>query len=234
MSEKNILFTDHTRSGDHAARTYMDVTYPVNDKLLIYPGDPIYEHHRHLSIANGDLCNVGRISMGCHTGTHMDAPYHFIKDGLTIDQLDLNRFNGTARVIEFDQSGDIDVQFLEKQQIVSGERLIFKTRNTARFAGQTLLDDYTAISADGARYLADLQVGCIGIDYLTIEPASSSCGHVHQMILGAGIPVIETLNLKGVAPGIYKLCCLPLKLEGMDGSPVRALLFPCGMGPRPE
>ena len=112
--------------------------------------------------------------------------------------------------------------------------MIFKTRNTARFAGQTLLDDYTAISADGARYLADLQVGCIGIDYLTIEPASSSCGHVHQMILGAGIPVIETLNLKGVAPGIYKLCCLPLKLEGMDGSPVRALLFPCGMGQRPE
>lgn len=226
MSEKNSPFTDYTYPGDHTGAVYIDITYPVNDRLLIYPGDPVYEHCAYLSISGGDLCNVGRISMGCHTGTHMDAPYHFVNDGMTIDQLDLERFNGTVRVIRFDQSGDIDAQFLKEQHIVSGERLIFKTKNTQRFAGYTLLDDYTAISQDGAQYLADLQVACIGIDYLTIEPASSRHGRVHQIILGAGIPVIETLNLKDVAPGIYKLCCLPLKLEGMDGSPVRALLFP--------
>lgn len=207
---------------------YIDVTYPINSELLIYPGDPIFEKSSFLSIANGDLCNVGKISMGCHTGTHMDAPYHFMADGQTIEQVDLTRLNGPARVIVYEgplaQSRDISLEFLKSCHIKPGERLIFKTANSQRFAGLNLLEDYTAIDAEAAAYLADLNPQCIGIDYLTVEPADSTAGRVHKTLLGAGIPLLETLDLRTPTPGTYNLHCLPLKLEGMDGSPVRVLL----------
>lgn len=207
---------------------YIDVTYTINSQLLIYPGDPVFEKSSVLSIANGDLCNVGKISMGCHTGTHMDAPYHFVAEGRTIEQVDLTRLNGPVRVIAYEgpsaQSRDISLEFLKSCHIEPGERLIFKTANSRRFAGRNLLKDYTAIDAEAAVYLADLDLQCIGIDYLTVEPVDSDAGRVHKTLLGAGIPLLETLDLRTVAPGIYNLHCLPLKLEGMDGSPVRVLL----------
>ena len=203
---------------------FIDVTYTIDEKLLIYPGDPAYESTSHLSIEKGELCNVARFSMGCHTGTHMDAPLHFVEGGASIDLLDLGRFNGPARVIEYTGSGDISVDFLERCHIMPRERILFKTSNSMRFGGRTLLEDYVAIDAAAARYLVQCSVECIGIDYLTIEPADSTDGSVHKTILGAGIPVIETLDLRRVPSGDYELYCLPLRLGGLDGSPARVLL----------
>lgn len=206
---------------------FIDITYPIDETLLIYPGDPAYERQRHLSIKSGDLCNVSRFSMGCHTGTHIDAPLHFIPGGKAVDEMDVRRFNGQARVIEYPENGvprDISVDFLKSCHICPGERILFKTSNSQRFCGKKLLKDYTAIDVMAAQYLAKLSVSCIGIDYMTIEPADSEDGSVHKIILGAGIPVIETLDLRQVPAGSYELLCLPLRLAGLDGSPVRAML----------
>lgn len=207
---------------------FMDVTYPVDGQLLIYPGDPVYKKESFLSIKKGDLCNVGCISMGCHTGTHMDAPLHFVDDAMSIDEVDLELVNGCVRVIAYEgplaDTRDINRKFLESCLIMPGERVIFKTDNSRRFAGVHLLEDYTAIELEAARYLAELGVKCIGIDYLTVEPVDSREGAVHKALLGAGMPLIETLDLRQVVPGIYRMHCLPLKLTGMDGSPVRAVL----------
>lgn len=207
---------------------FMDVTYSMDDTLLIYPGDPVFKKESFLSIGKEDMCNVGNISMGCHTGTHMDAPLHFVDGGTSIDAVDLDLVNGSVRVIayagDFADTRDINRRFLESCHISPGERVIFKTENSSRFAGVHLLEDYTAIDLEAASYLAEIGVKCIGIDYLTVEPVDSREGKVHKALLGAGIPLIETLDLRQVTPGIYRLHCLPLKLAGMDGSPVRAVL----------
>ena len=207
---------------------YIDVTYPVDETLRIYPGDPLYTVKPYLAVARGDLCNVAAFSMGCHTGTHMDAPLHFVEGAASVDQVDLSRINGEARVIEYKggPGSDISVDFLESCNIQPKERVIFKTSNSRRFGGRTLLDDYTAIDEAAADWLVRKQVSCIGIDYMTIEPAKSTDGAVHRCVLGAAILVIESLDLRETAAGRYRLVCLPLRLAGLDGSPVRALLYP--------
>ena len=211
---------------------WIDVTYPVNDELLIYPGDPPYKRTVCSSMEKGDYCNVSQISLGCHTGTHVDAPLHFVPGGASVDVIDLDRINGPVRVIGYDILGDspqdIGLEFLKSCHIQPGERLLFKTSNGRRFKGKTLLKDYAAIDLAAAQYLVRMEVKCIGIDYLTIEPAGSGDGAVHKTILGAGIPVIETLNLESVTPGRYEMMCLPLRLSGAEASPVRALLKSTG------
>lgn len=202
----------------------IDITYPLDEQLLIYPGDPVYKSTPWLSMERGDLCNVSAVCMGCHTGTHIDAPAHFVKDAMTVDQLDLCAINGPVRVVEFNENGNITADFLKKCHILPGERIIFKTMNSCRFAGRQLLENYSAVDLSAARFLVDAGVSCIGIDYMTIEPSESSFGMVHKTILGAGIPVIETLDLRSVSAGRYELVCLPLLFSGLDGSPVRAIL----------
>ncbi|HIQ99721.1 MAG TPA: cyclase family protein [Candidatus Scybalocola faecavium] len=210
----------------------IDITYPLDEHLLIYPGDPVYKAEWFLSMDKGDSCNVTNLTLGCHTGTHVDAPLHFLQGGKSLDEMDLDRLNGPVRVIEYfpETPGDISEAFLKKCHIQPGERVIFKTQNSCRFAGKNLLEDYVAFDLSGARYLAQLGVACLGIDYLTIEPKGSD-GSVHREILGAGIPVVETLDLRKVSGGGYEMVCLPLRLSGREASPVRALLKPLDMAP---
>lgn len=205
----------------------MDITYPLDEHLLIYPGDPVFKTEAFLSMDEGASCNVTNLTMGCHTGTHMDAPLHFLANGKSLDAIALERINGPVRVIGYfpEKPGNISEDFLKQCHIQPGERVIFKTDNSSRFAGTRLLEDYTAFDMSAARYLSKLSVACLGIDYLTIEPVGSD-GSVHRQILGAGIPVLETLDLRNVEPGRYELICLPLRLVGTEASPVRALLKP--------
>lgn len=201
---------------------FLDISFAMDEKLIVYPGDPEFCKQAWLTMEK-DKCNVHCIQMGTHFGTHVDAPLHFAGGQASIDAVPLWRLNGLARVVVFTGSGDITAGFLKQRRIQKGERLLIKTRNSRCFDGTAVLENYCGISLEAALYLKEIEPACIGIDYMTIEPQTGS-GSVHRTILGAGIPVIETLKLQPVEEGSYQLYCLPLKLKGLDGSPVRAVL----------
>ncbi len=207
-------------------RKFIDISFPYSEKMAIYPNNPHYCCRKISDMQKGDSCNVSGIEMGTHTGTHLDAPSHFIKDGMTIDQLPLERINGKARVLCIKEKVITKV-CLEKCRIEKGDIIIFRTNNSDVFEGINVLETYVTLDYEGAQYLADKRVGMIGIDYMTIERPRALRQQeksVHQILLGAGIPILETLDLRNVEEGEYMLCCFPLKLTGADGSPVRAIL----------
>lgn len=207
-------------------REYIDISFPYYEGMAIYPNNPQYICQKVSDMQNGDSCNVSRIVMGTHTGTHIDAPYHFMQDGMTIDQLPLERTNGIAKVLYIEEKV-ITKDCLEKYEIGKDDIIIFRTSNSDVFEGTRVLSSYVTLDYEGAQYLADKKVKMIGIDYMTIErprglrePGKS----VHTILLGNGILILETLDLRGVEEGEYTLVCLPLRLQGSDGSPVRAVL----------
>lgn len=207
-------------------REYIDISFPYYEGMAIYPNNPQYVCQKVSDMQNGDSCNVSRITLGTHTGTHIDAPAHFVQDGMTIDRLPLEQINGKVKVLCIKEAV-ITKECLEKYEIERDDILIFRTSNSDVFEGTRVLDVYVTLDYEGAQYLVDKKVRMIGIDYMTIErprdlraPEKS----VHTILLGNGIPVLETLDLRGVEEGEYALMCLPLKLQGSDGSPVRAVL----------
>jgi arylformamidase len=174
---------------------------------------------------DGAVCNLTHLSMSAHTGTHMDAPRHFIADGITMEQLPFEAVIGRCRVFELDCEDQITADDLKKIRLSSGQRVLFKTRNSTRSWSMNEFDqDFVSIRADAAQYLADLGVMTVGVDYLSIGGFNKDGVETHQIMLGAGIWVIEGLNLSDIKPGYYELICLPLKLEGADGAPCRVVL----------
>ncbi len=175
----------------------------------------------------GDVANVSKISMGSHTGTHMDGPVHFVKDGEGLDEMPLDATMGRARVIEIQDPESVKPEELEPHEIQSGERILFKTRNSSRsWARQPFIEDFVYVSQEAARYLAARQVRTVGVDYLSVGGFYKDGAETHEALLGAGIWVIEGLDLSAVGPGEYVLLCLPVKIEHSDGAPARALLRP--------
>ena len=208
-------------------RKFIDISFPYFEEMAIYPNNPHYCCSKVSDLRNGDSCNMSRIEMGTHTGTHLDAPSHFIQDGMTIDQLSLERINGKAKVLHI-RENVITKECLEKYGIEKDDIIIFRTGNSNVFEGINVLGTYVTLDYEGAQYLADKRVGMIGIDYMTIERPREQREQgksVHHILLDAGIPILETLDLRNVEEGEYMLCCLPLKLEGADGSPVRAIII---------
>lgn len=200
-----------------------DITVPLSAELPIYPGDPDFILTPMLSIQNGDPVNVSRISLGTHSGTHVDAPRHFSDSGLTVDQIPLGLLVGKALVVEISGVTAIGRRELERLRIKGVERLLLKTDNSELWNERQFSHDFAALSVEGARFLLEAGVKLIGIDYLSIEGMEGD-GEVHRMLLDGGVVILEGVNLAEVAPGEYELICLPLKIEGGDGAPVRALL----------
>jgi arylformamidase len=179
------------------------------------------------SIARGDVVNVTRIEMGAHTGTHMDAPFHFDAKGTGVDQLPLDVLIGPCRVFDLSREpGHITRAGLEQCDLAGVTRALFKTRNSRHWANDHHEFDrqFVAIAADAASYLVERQVKLVGVDYLSVEAFGSREFPVHNTLLGAGVVIIETLNLSGVAAGDYELIALPLKLKDADGAPARVVL----------
>ncbi len=208
-------------------REYIDISFSYDDGMAIYPANPQFVCQKVSDMQKGDSCNVSRITLGTHTGTHIDAPSHFVQDGMPIDQLPLAWTNGRAKVLHIEEMV-ITVECLKKYEVEKDDIIIFRTSNSDVFEGIRVLESYVTLDYEGAQYLVDKQVKMIGIDYMTIErprelrePGKS----VHTILLGNGIPVLETLDLRCVEEGEYTLMCLPLKLQGSDGSPVRAVLI---------
>jgi arylformamidase len=204
---------------------WIDISVPVRNGMVHWPGDPDFHIERAEDQEKGDVATVSRMSLGVHTGTHMDAPLHFIRNARSIDTMPLDATVGPARVIAIRDRKSIKREELILHGISAGERLLFKTVNSEHSWDSDRFDEnFVFISQDGAKYLAERGVRTVGVDYLSVGGFREDGPETHHALLGAGIWVIEGLNLKGVEPGEYELVCLPLRLMGAEGSPARAIL----------
>ena len=201
----------------------IDVTVPIRDGMPVYDQNPGVRLERARSIADGDTVNISRLELGVHTGTHVDAPVHFIDGGAGTESIDPEILIGEAHVV--DATGlheDIDAAALATLDLPAGaERLIFKTPNSELWSRDSFTRDFIRFVESGARRLVDEGVRLVAIDYLSIGDTGA-----HEVLLGNGVLPLEGLDLRGVDPGPYRLYCLPLKLVGADGAPARVLLEP--------
>jgi arylformamidase len=206
---------------------WIDVSVPVRSGMAHWPGDIDVSVARVSSMAEGASCNVSQLQMSAHTGTHVDAPLHFVDGAISIDRMPFEATVGVVRVIEIDVPKLIGRADLEPFAIESGERLIFKTVNSARcWETDEFIKNFVYISEEGAKYLVERKVRSVGIDYLSVAGYYKDTVETHVALLKAGIWIMEGLDLRGVAPGRYDLICLPLRLLGADGAPARAILRP--------
>ena len=206
---------------------WIDVSVPISSGMVHWPNNPPVVIERTLDIERGDSANVSKISMGTHTGTHMDAPVHFLDRGEGIDGLPLSVAIGRARVIQIEDTKSVNPDELVRHKIGRGERILFKTRNsTGCWQTGPFMEDFVYISSLAAQYLADLSVRMVGIDYLSVGGFRAGGAATHRYLLEAGIWIVEGLDLSRVGQGLYELICLPLKIVGGDGAPARVLLKP--------
>lgn len=205
----------------------LDISVPISQDMPTYPGDPAVSIEHVSEIAKGARSNVSRISFGNHTGTHLDPPIHFIPNGKTVDQLDLDVLYGPAHVVDMTHvEKAITAQDLEHAKMPQRAiRLLFKTRNSLLWGRPGFQKDYIAFAWDAAQWLVDRGVKLVGIDYLSAEVFGASEPRTHRILLGAGVIIVEGLDLSHIAPGNYTLACLPLKIRDGDGAPARAILI---------
>jgi arylformamidase len=203
-------------------RMPIDVSVTIRAGMPVYAGDPGVEVDLARSIERGDPANVSRLELGAHTGTHVDAPRHFIGRGQGVDELPLELFVGPCVVADATAAaGRIDAGVVASLNLpADGGRVLLKTRNSRLWTRQSFTPDFVRLDAGGARALIDSGVCAVGIDYLSIGDRDA-----HLALLGHGVGVIEGLDLRGVAAGAYFIVCLPLKIAGCDGAPARVLLW---------
>ena len=200
-----------------------DISVALSEDLPVFPGDPPVVIEPVTMLARGDSANVSRIVISTHSGTHLDPPRHFNDHGATIDCLPLSLFVGRALVAEITGIQAIGRGELSRLQLEGEVRLLLKTDNSRLWDQTGFSGDFAHLTPYGARYLVEKGVKLIGIDYLSIERLHGE-GEVHRILLENGVVILEGLNLAGIISGIYELICLPLKIRGGDGAPVRAVL----------
>ena len=206
-----------------------DVTVPVSNELPTWPSDPAVEITDWRDLSAGDAANVSLLNLGAHTGTHVDAPAHFIEGAGKVESLSLDALIGEAQVIEApDNVMAIDKVFVQQHFIPGTERVVFKTRNSAFWneAEPRFHTDFTYLDLPAAQWLAKQGIKLVGIDYLSIEKYASENHETHLALLSHNIVILEGLNLTGIVAGKYELICLPLRLRSNkgDGAPARAVL----------
>lgn len=208
-----------------------DISVTLEAGIPIWPGNPGFELVRVNDIDKGGSSNVSRLSLGCHTGTHVDAPVHFIPGASGVDTLPLELLTGPATVYSVDTTpadgNNISAAALERAGIPPGTfRALLKTRNSDlwKLGPHEFRADFAGITADGAQWLVDNKIGLVGVDYLSVGPKGAG-RPTHEILLKAGVVIVEGLNLSAVEPGNYDFYCLPLKLKDSDGAPARAILI---------
>lgn len=204
---------------------WIDISVPLHNGMVAWPGDAKFERTSTLQMANGDPCNLSEISTSAHVGTHMDAPRHYLDGAAGIESMPIAAVIGPARVIEIHDPEAIRIPELEPHRLRKGERVLFKTANSERcWNTDHFQEEYVFIPPETARYLAELGLQTVGVDYLSVGGFESGGPETHRILLQAGIWIIEGLLLAHVEPGEYELVCLPLKIMGADGAPARAVL----------
>lgn len=191
---------------------WIDISAPLRSPMQHWPGDPAPE------------IGPALIRMHPHTGTHIDAPLHYIPGGMTIDAMPLDATVGEARVVAVDGPA-IDETVIEDIQPSPGERLLFRTSNSDDcWCGACFRKRYVSVLPRAATMLVERKVRTVGVDYLSVGPFGAEGDETHRILLDAGVWIIEGLHLGDVLPGRYELVCLPLKIEGGDGAPARAMV----------
>ena len=204
-----------------------DISLSISESLIVWPGDPPVKITQPFHLDRGDTATVSRVTMSVHTGTHVDAPAHFIPGGAGVDALDLNVLVGPALVVDTLENNTLSAKVLRGLLIPPGaERVLFRTRNSERWARgeREFSKDFVAITGDGARWLVERGIRLVGVDYLSVA-SFDEIVPTHKALLRAGLVLVEGLNLSGITPGVYQLVCLPLKIVDSDGAPARVILI---------
>jgi len=199
-----------------------DVTLPVSSNLPVWPGDPPVQLERVASMERGDRLTLSRLASSVHAGTHVDAPLHFIAGGADVVSLSLNVLVGPARVVALPDADVIAAASLAQLELSGVSRLLFKTRNSD-LTREKFVEDFVALTADAAQWIVERGVRLVGVDYFSVERFGGD-GSVHRALLGAGVVIVEGLDLRDAPPGDYELFCLPMKLVGSEGAPARVIL----------
>jgi arylformamidase len=203
-----------------------DISVPIRSGGLVYPGNPEIDISLQQAVAKGAGANVSTIRFGSHTGTHTDAARHFFDDGQTVDKIPLERLIGPALLLSFaDDVRSVGAAELRAHDIKGQTRILLRTRNSAFLFQKEFVKDYTYLAPDGAQYLVDQGVVLVGIDYLSIEQFHSGHHLTHRTLLERSVVIVEGLDLSVPPPGEYQFICLPLRIEGCDGAPARAVLI---------
>jgi arylformamidase len=206
---------------------WIDVSLPLRNGMVHWPGDPAPRFERVMTIARGDPADVSVLAMSAHTGTHIDAPRHFLRGQAGVDEVPLQAMIGAARVIAIRDPEAITAAELRRHRIRRGERVLFRTRNSDRsWDRRRFTKNFVAVSRDAADLLAARRVLAVGVDYLGVGVPGPEGHEVHRILGRAGVYIIEGLLLAQVRPGRYDLCCLPLRIADGDGAPARAALRP--------
>jgi arylformamidase len=202
-----------------------DVSMEISTGMLVWPGDDGVDLNRIQKMEEGAQANVSRIRCGVHTGTHVDAPLHFISGGKTIEQLPLEILTGPAWVAEFPIVQRIRAEELERAGIPSGtKRLLLKTRNSQTLETMTVFrEDYAGVDESGAKWILEKGIRLVGNDFLSVA-CRDQTSPVHKLLLGAEVILVEGLVLKNVPPGACRFYCLPVKFKGSDGALARAMV----------
>ena len=199
----------------------IDISLPIDNETLVHPSEKFLNIQLNRSF-EADGVRTSKITLGSHTGTHIDAPTHFLETGKMIDEIDLQKCIGESQVIEINAEIDL-IERTHLEGKINSKRILFKTKNS-KLLNKPYTKDFTSLGESGAQYLIDKGIELVGIDYIGIE-ASGSPGHpVHTKLLENEIVIVEGLNLENVNSGIYHLMALPLNLKCLDGSPARAVL----------
>ncbi len=205
------------------ASKIIDVSVAVRDGMPIYDGNPALSMEWAMSIERGDQVNLTRLSEGVHTGTHVDAPYHFIPGGRKIDELPISSFFCNVQLIET-RRRTVTPDVLKRKRVRKGDGVLFRTTNS-RLYDRPFTKDFVFIEGETADLLVRMRVPVVGLDYLSVEKFGSHDAPVHNTLLGANIPIVEGLCLSGVREGRYTFAVFPIRLEGREAAPARAVLF---------
>jgi arylformamidase len=217
--------------------TLYDISVPISNQLVSWPGDPGIQLERTLDVANGDPATVSLMRLGSHTGTHVDALSHFNAAGKTLDAMDLSRYVGRALVVEIEDPEKITLGELQRNpsflDLRKAERVLFKTVNSrSRWFHEPFKEHFCHLNPHAADFLVELGIQLVGIDYLSVDAfhAQTLYGEeapVHHRLMNAGVYIVEGLYLDGIKPGWYEFTCLPMPLANGDGAPARAILREC-------
>ncbi len=204
-----------------------DISVPVTATLPVWPTDPSVERRMLMQLERGDPANVTYLGMSVHTGTHVDAPLHVIGAGAAVDQMSLDALIGAATVVRIpDEHHAITPELLDQCNLPAGaNRLLFRTRNSGLWKTGRFHSDFTALTTAAAQWVVDHGIRLVGIDYHSIQIYSDPTPDTHLTLLHAGVVIVEGLDLSGVAVGEYYLICLPMRLDGAEGAPARAVLL---------
>ena len=204
-----------------------DISVPIRNSMHVWPSDPPVEleDKPHLARDRSHTILTTSIKCGSHTGTHMDAPSHMIKGGMTLSEMSLEQLVGPAHVVEISGARSIQKKHVQDLDWEKVERVLFKTDNSLHWQDEFFYEEFVYLEPDAAVVLAEHGIRLVGIDYLSIDRYQSEGHPTHFVLLGESIVILEGLNLTGVPTGEYQLIALPLKLHQGDGAPVRAILI---------